>query len=65
MLFVTIRSKKYTNKWTTQRGLYISKEHHLVQSFAITVKPGYNDIGLYNTSLVASDILWYQLIPRC
>jgi hypothetical protein len=30
-----------------------------------TVEPGYNDIGLYDTSLIASDILWYQLIPRC
>jgi hypothetical protein len=27
--------------------------------------PGYNDIGLYDTSLVPSDILWYQLISRC
>jgi hypothetical protein len=30
-----------------------------------TVEPGYNDIGLYDTSPIASDILWYQLIPRC
>jgi hypothetical protein len=28
------------------------------------VEPGYNDIGLYNTSYIASDILWYQLIPH-
>ena len=67
MLFMTAQSKKiiYTIDWTTQRWLYISKEYYLVQSFAITVKPGYNDIGLYNTSLIASDILWYQLIPHC
>ena len=26
-----------------------------------TDKPGYNDIGLCDTSLIASDILWYQL----
>jgi hypothetical protein len=26
----------------------------------ITVEPGYNDIGLYNTSYIASDILWYN-----
>jgi hypothetical protein len=24
-----------------------------------TVKPGYNDIDLYDTSSIASDILWY------
>jgi hypothetical protein len=30
-----------------------------------TDKPGYNDIGLYDISATASDILWYQLIPRC
>jgi len=29
------------------------------------VEPGYNDIGLYEKSSVASDILWYQLIPHC
>jgi hypothetical protein len=28
-----------------------------------TVEPGYSDISLYNTSSIASDILWYQLIP--
>jgi hypothetical protein len=30
-----------------------------------TVEPGYNDIDVYNTSSIASDILWYQLIPHC
>jgi hypothetical protein len=25
----------------------------------------YNDISLYQTSLITSDILWYQLIPQC
>jgi hypothetical protein len=28
------------------------------------IEPGYNDIGQCNTSSIASDILWYQLIPR-
>jgi len=28
------------------------------------VEPGYN-IGLYDTSFIVSDILWYQLIPHC
>jgi hypothetical protein len=30
-----------------------------------TVEPGYNVICLYDTSYIASDILWYQLIPHC
>ena len=29
------------------------------------VEPGYNDIGLYDTLYIASDILWYRLVPRC
>ena len=28
-----------------------------------TVEPGYIDIGLYNISYIASDILWHKLIP--
>jgi hypothetical protein len=28
------------------------------------VEPGYNDIGLHDTSSIASDILWHQLIPH-
>jgi hypothetical protein len=30
----------------------------------VTAEPGYNDIGLYDTSRIASDILWYQWIPH-
>jgi len=30
-----------------------------------TVEPAYNDIGLCDTSLIASDILWYQLGSQC
>jgi hypothetical protein len=30
-----------------------------------TVEAGYNDSDLYDTSPIASDILWYQLIPHC
>jgi len=26
--------------------------------------PGYNDIGLYDTSSITSDILWYQLVSH-
>jgi hypothetical protein len=32
---------------------------------ATTIQPCYNDIGLYDISVIASGILWYQLIPRC
>jgi len=32
---------------------------------AYAVEPGYNDIGLCVLSSVASDILWYNLIPHC
>jgi len=31
----------------------------------LTVEPAYNDIGLYDTMLIQSDILWYQLIRHC
>jgi hypothetical protein len=30
----------------------------------ITVEPGYNDIGLHDTSSTASDILLYQVISH-
>jgi hypothetical protein len=33
------------------------------ETFLITVEPGHNDIGLYDTSSITSDILWYQLNP--
>jgi hypothetical protein len=29
------------------------------------MEPGYNDIALYDTSSIATGILWYQLIPYC
>ena len=32
---------------------------------AHVVEPGYNDIGLCIVSSIASDILWYHLIPHC
>jgi hypothetical protein len=38
---------------------------HAPDTQASRVEPGYNDIGLYDTSPIASDILWYQLIPHC
>jgi hypothetical protein len=33
--------------------------------YKYTIKPGYNDIGLCDISLIESDILWYQLIRHC
>ena len=36
-------------------GLYFSQN---------TVKPGYNDVGSYDTPSIASDTLQYQLIPH-
>jgi hypothetical protein len=30
-----------------------------------TTEPGYNHIGLYDTSSITQDILWYQLIRNC
>jgi hypothetical protein len=35
-----------------------------LQTYTRTVEPGYN-IGLCDTSSIASDILWYQLILHC
>jgi hypothetical protein len=29
------------------------------------MEPGYNDIGLYDTSSITSVMQWYQLIPNC
>jgi hypothetical protein len=29
-----------------------------------TVEPGYNYIGLSDTSYITSRVLWYQLIPH-
>jgi hypothetical protein len=31
----------------------------------ITIQPGYNNIGLRDTSSITSDVPWYQLIPHC
>ena len=32
--------------------------------FVNTVEHVYNDIGLYDTSSITSDVLWHQLIPH-
>ena len=41
------------------------KNKHFTPWNTYTVEPGYNDTGLCDTASIASDILWYQLIPRC
>jgi hypothetical protein len=46
------------------RDCYIFK-HFTFWSSLTTVKPGYSDIGLYETLPIASNVLWYQLIPHC
>jgi hypothetical protein len=32
-------------------------------NYQCTVESGYDDMSLYDTSPIASNILWYQLIP--
>ena len=36
-----------------------------IRNKSITVEPGYNDTGLCRISSIASDFLWYKLIPSC
>jgi hypothetical protein len=36
-----------------------------MKHYSNTIEPGYNNIGLYDTSPIVSDILWYQLIRHC
>jgi hypothetical protein len=40
-------------------------KHARAHTHTYAVEPGYNDIGLYDTSPIVSGILWYQLIPHC
>jgi hypothetical protein len=49
------------------------RENYITKNFIIyirnrilfyRVEPGYNDIDLYDTSYIASDIVGYQLIPH-
>jgi hypothetical protein len=45
--------------------IYIHKMEESSTVFLSTVERAYNDIGLYDTSPIPSDILWYQLIRHC
>jgi hypothetical protein len=52
------------------RGSRVTSPRHVAHAslhvhISCTVEPGYNDIVLCDTSSIASDILWYQLIPHC
>jgi hypothetical protein len=38
---------------------------YAINVIPITAEPVYNDIGLYETSYITSDFLWYQPIPPC
>ena len=55
-----------TDYQSTLRNIPEEQKSHLQINKQINiVEPGYNDIGLCDTPPIASDILWYQLIPRC
>jgi len=43
----------------------INYTSNLNTHFENRMQPGYNDIGLYDTSPITSDILCDQLIPHC
>jgi hypothetical protein len=36
-----------------------------MKHYSNTAEPGYNDNGLYDTSPITSELLWYQLIRHC
>jgi len=52
------RLAELTLKVQCVNGLFYL-EHQLSRQ-----KPGYNDIGLCDTSFITPDMLWYQLIPH-
>jgi hypothetical protein len=43
--------------------MLINTIHTHTHTHTHTLESGYNDIGLCDTLPLASDILWYQLIP--
>jgi hypothetical protein len=57
-----IMYRLHSHHWTRPRIIW----NHSMCHFMLTkVESGYNGIGLSYTTSIASDILWYQLIPRC
>jgi hypothetical protein len=71
-IFVRIKSKNNGSATFTQRksGLSLFPFGSVLKYSAgkesmCNLKPGYNDVGLYDTSSIETDILWYQLIRHC
>jgi hypothetical protein len=44
---------------------FVYKSEEFFFLILYTVEPGHNDISLCDTSSIASDIVWNQLIPCC
>ena len=66
----TVPTVKYVNNASTHSAYRddVNVGIHLVRGGRVlkyTMEPGYNDIGLCDTSSITSDILWYQLVPHC
>ena len=59
-----IGSRDVTFVWLRKKH---HKEYRESLSFYVVcaVEPGYNDICLYDTPPITSDIFWYQLIRPC
>jgi hypothetical protein len=55
---IRFQNSMFLNTWQRTEIWEACKERNRVE-------PGYNDIGLYDTSSITSDILWYQLLPHC
>jgi hypothetical protein len=49
----------------TLKNVFLNITHWRQTHLFRAVESGYNDTGLYDTSPIPSDILWYQLIPHC
>jgi len=66
---MNLTEKRSKNKIIQLKIPFIGQQNKLknqsIRNKSITVEPGYNDIGLCGISSVASDFLWYKLIPRC
>ena len=46
-------------------ALHVQCQLYYDLTLQYTVEPGYNVIGLYDTSPITSHILWYYFIPNC
>jgi hypothetical protein len=59
-----MKQVKYRRKYRITVKLNMAFILNKDTCIAYTVEPGYNDIGLYNTPSITSDIMWYHLIPH-